>query len=1251
MSIVLVLQFLLPIGSALAAENFSSPQNLNATQNYPGDITLTWDDVSSADNYRIYSLGEEENELLTEVSRNRAVLRDMVEGSHLLAVASVSNSSESSLSEALNVEVVYPEMMPPQGLHERLTNGNDIQLRWDEAEYADDYVIYQVTENGRELTASTDRTNQWFRNMPEGNYVFEVASISDRFGESTEVSRLEVFLVHPEMQPPGDLNKRLANGNDIQLRWEESEYATEYHIYEISDEGRELAATTNRTNHWFRDRPEQNYIYEVTSYSDRFGESAEVSRLEVDLVYPEMEPPTGLNERLLNGNDIQLRWDEVEYATKYLIYQITQDGRELVETTDRTNQWFRDMSEGDYIFEVASYSDRFGESEAAAQLEISLRHSDMESPQELHERIINGNDIQLRWNEVDYVTDYRIYQWIDGERELVAVTDRTNHWFRDQPEGLYEFEVTSYSDRFGESSPSQLEVNLIHPEMRPPAGLNERITNGNDIQLRWNEDEYATEYYIYQVTEDSRELVGKTDRTNQWFRDLPEGDYIFEVTSFSDRFGESEEISRLEIDLKHPVMQPPSGLNERIANGNDIQLRWEDDEYATEYYIYQVKEDGRELVETTDRTNQWFRNQPEGEYTFEVTSYSDRFGESAQTSQIAVTVEFPEVEAPVIRLMAEDENDRRIGWSDVGADYYNLYKIAAGEALLIDSTDRTSLWVRDIEDGEHEFVVTAVHDRFGESVHSNSLYVEIQSDITPPVTSSNISKQWLNSSFNVELEAVDDKSGVANTYYSVNGSDFTKGTEFTVNIEGVNEVQYYSVDNAGNVEEVNTEYVKLDKTAPVTTSNVTDEWLNKDAEVQLTAEDGKSGIAATYYSVNGSEFMVGTEFTVTEEGVNEVQYYSVDNAGNVEEVNMEYVKLDKTAPVTTSNVTDEWLNKEAEVQLTAEDGKSGIAATYYSVNGSDFTEGTEFTVTEEGVNEIQYYSVDNAGNVEEVNMEYVKLDKTAPVTTSNVTDEWLNEDMEVQLTAEDGKSGIAATYYSVNGSDFTEGTEFTVTEEGVYEIQYYSVDNAGNVEEVNMENVKIDKTAPKAAWDLNGEYALGTELAVTYEALDSLSGIAEETLTFNGNTLENGDTVFFDQPGEYEVKLTIKDKAGWETTLEKKIVIYIPADLDVRPGIIQDNKGQFTVALIVPEGFETIGFDLESAGMNGKNAVSGKNGYVQQAKNGQFKFNREDFEWIEEEKQLEFRGQLDGYLVVANATVKVQINSNNSNRNSNGKKK
>ncbi|MEH7225063.1 hypothetical protein V7112_14735, partial [Bacillus sp. JJ1566] len=259
----------------------------------------------------------------------------------------------------------------------------------------------------------------------------------------------------------------------------------------------------------------------------------------------------------------------------------------------------------------------------------------------------------------------------------------------------------------------------------------------------------------------------------------------------------------------------------------------------------------------------------------------------------------------------------------------------------------------------------------------------------------------------------------------------------------------------------------------------------------------------------------------------------------------------------------------------------------------------------------------------------------SPVTTSNVTDVWNNKEFQVDLTTTDNLSGVAQTFYSVNGSEFVEGINFTVSEEGITEVTYYSVDVAGNKEDVQTVQVKIDKTAPTIELDVADEYALGTDLKLTYIAADNHSGIAHEQMTVNGQIVQNGGNVSFDKPGQYVIEIEATDHAGWTTKVTKTILVYIPATVEVLPKVMNGNKGAFTVQVSLPMGYSPKDFDLDEVTLNGVSALTSNKGYYQQAKKGQFKFERQDFFWVRGQMTMNFEGKLGDFVVKGQADVKV----------------
>jgi hypothetical protein len=96
------------------------------------------------------------------------------------------------------------------------------------------------------------------------------------------------------------------------------------------------------------------------------------------------------------------------------------------------------------------------------------------------------------------------------------------------------------------------------------------------------------------------------------------------------------------------------------------------------------------------------------------------------------------------------------------------------------------------------------------------------------------------------------------------------------------------------------------------------------------------------------------------------------------------------------------------------------------------------------------------------------------------------------LNATDDISGVNTTYYRVDGGEWeTYTVPFILSEDGLLSIEYYSVDNVGNIEDVKSVEIKIDKTKPKIEdfyWDahlVDGKWYV----VFTCNAYDTISGM------------------------------------------------------------------------------------------------------------------------------------------------------------------
>lgn len=1315
---------------SLVVENvqLEAPANVTYKVHNGNDIVLNWDSTSNTTNYKIYQITEDGNKVLkSTVSGNTVTYANLPEGDYRYAIYSNSTRfGESEKGTEISILIIHPEMTPPENLKEEINNDTSFTLSWDASEYVTSYKVYQIVDGKKVLKNNVPGTSITYTRMPSGDYSYEVYSYSSRFGESETGTQLSFTLEGQTMKAPTEPTFSISNGNDISLKWTASEYATSYKIYQVVDGEKELKRTVTTTGFTFGNMPEGEYNYVIHSYSPYFGESKYGAKLTFSLDHPTMEAPINITYKVQNGNDVVLNWESVEFANSYNIYelingelvykqktsslsitlsnvsagehtyavysvssrfgestigsQITFDvvhpimkspetityeiknGNDIVFTYDNaeyantykiyelvdgekvskattrySTATLVNVSEGEHKYFIHSYSDRFGESQIGNEMIITIDFPVMQAPENITQSFVNGNDLVLKWNSSTFASNYYVYQIIDGEKVLQTTVKGTGITFTNLPEGDYTYEIHSYSSRFGESpESSKISTTVVHPIMQAPENVTNSVSNGNDIVLRWNRADYSTGYNVYQVIDGEKVFQKKVTGTSVTFVNMPEGDYEYVVHSYSDRFEESPEGSSVELTLIWPVVQPPQ-LTGEVFNANNITLTWPAAAWANKYRVYQITDGVRELIyEGTARSYKVY-NLTEDIHSFEVTAYSTRFGESKPSNQITENIIYPIMQPPVASLKLLSDTSARISWDFVTyANGYNIYEMIDGEQILLaEKVNNLSYTINNLSYANHEYVVTSYSNSFGESAPSDVVLAKLIIDEEAPVTTIDAPTDWVNESVDVNLTATDNEVGVEKTFYSLNNGAFVEGTTFSIEEEGIHKVAYYSVDKVGNTEKVKITEVKIDKTKPTTISNVEDTWNNRDFQVELKASDNLSGVGKTFYSYDGLIFVEGTSFTVKDEAINDIYFYSIDKAGNKEEIQTVEVKVDKTAPVTTSDVQDAWSNQDVQVDLKATDNLSGVTDTFYSVNGFEYVEGTSLTVSEEGITEVSYYSVDKAGNVEEVQTVQVKIDKTAPVTISNVQDVWNSTDFQVDLTATDSLSGVAQTFYSVNGSEYVEGTSFNVSEEGITEVSFYTVDVAGNKEVVQTVQVKIDKTAPTISLDVAKEYALGTDLQLVYSAADNLSGIAHEQMTVNGQIVQNGENFNFNQPGQYVIEVEATDHAGWTTKITKTILVYIPATVEVLPKVMNGNKGDFTVHVSLPMGYSPTDFDLDEVTLNGVSALTSNKGYYQQAKKGQFKFERQDLYWVRGQMTMNFEGKLGDFVVKGQAEVKV----------------
>ena len=279
-----------------------------------------------------------------------------------------------------------------------------------------------------------------------------------------------------------------------------------------------------------------------------------------------------------------------------------------------------------------------------------------------------------------------------------------------------------------------------------------------------------------------------------------------------------------------------------------------------------------------------------------------------------------------------------------------------------------------------------------------------------------------------------------------------------------------------------------DVTPPQTTASLdgtsgSNGWYRSSVTVTLSASDA-GGVASTNYRLNGGSWQAYTSaFTVSEDGTNTLEFYSVDVSGNSEGVQSSTIKLDKVAPSTISSLSS------YTVTLTPSDATSGVYRTFYRIDSGSWTlYSTPFSAGSSGQHTVEFNSTDNAGNVESTKQTVVGTsDTTPPTTTASLSgtsgqNGWYTSAVTVTLTATDS-SGISSRNYRLDGGSWnTYTSSFSISSDGTHTVEYYSIDTAGNTEPVKSITVKVDTTKPSTSHSVSS-------YTVTLTPSDATSGV------------------------------------------------------------------------------------------------------------------------------------------------------------------
>jgi hypothetical protein len=221
-----------------------------------------------------------------------------------------------------------------------------------------------------------------------------------------------------------------------------------------------------------------------------------------------------------------------------------------------------------------------------------------------------------------------------------------------------------------------------------------------------------------------------------------------------------------------------------------------------------------------------------------------------------------------------------------------------------------------LSDGEHTiryYAVDYVKNMEGGDNGASASTFKFYMDKTPPVPTHEVvgdqykgNYLYISPRTTIELAATDNKAGVKNIYYRIDGGERnTYSSSFKMpSNRGVHSVKYDANDQVENLSGNKYINVFMDADAPETgIIYANPQFMDRDtlfitskSTISLRMRDDASGVQKTEYQVDGKGYKTYDAFTIPDEGYHTINFKSVDNVNNQEQEKTSSCFVDNTAP-------------------------------------------------------------------------------------------------------------------------------------------------------------------------------------------------------------------------------------------------------------------------------------------------------------------------------------------------------------------
>ena len=335
---------------------------------YSNQIRISWDAVTGATFYRVYSYNKSTKKYktlgdTTSLNYTHKSLKSNTEYTYLVRAAS-SSVARSDYSLASNKSVKTLIAKPDFKLS---LSGNDIKVSWNKVAGADVYRVYTYDAVQDKYTSvkKTKSLSYTLTNLPRNTEyeilvrAYDKANVGNTYDKATDNKKKTT----PPDAPEFSLK---ATSNGVKISWKAVKEATDYKVYSFNTTSKKYSLIAQVKELSFKHeslKSNTNYTYLVRAFNSAGSGSAYTTALNRKV---KTLPAKPIVKATATANSVKLSWSKVAGATKYRVYAYdtalgTYSG--LGSTTDLTYTVSKLNSKTKYTFLVrAINSDNNGNS-------------------------------------------------------------------------------------------------------------------------------------------------------------------------------------------------------------------------------------------------------------------------------------------------------------------------------------------------------------------------------------------------------------------------------------------------------------------------------------------------------------------------------------------------------------------------------------------------------------------------------------------------------------------------------------------------------------------------------------------------------------------------------------------------------------------------------------------------------------------------------------------------------------------------